>query len=65
MKMRPKKKQKKLHITEKDFMLANRRAARMEDIAMHGRPTALRSLRHASKKAYNRKWLKKAREIDE
>ena len=53
------KKPKKLHITEKDFMLANRRAARMEDIAAHGKPTALRSIKHASKKAYNRKRLKK------
>lgn len=63
--MRTRKKQKKLHITDKDFMLANRRAARMEDIALHGRSTALRSLRHASKKAYNRKRLKKAEEIDQ
>lgn len=31
------KKPRKLHITEKDFMLANRRAARMEDIAAHGK----------------------------
>ena len=53
------KKPKKLHITEKDFMLANRRAARMEDIAAHGKPTALRSLKHAPKKAYNRKRLKR------
>ena len=41
-------------------MLANRRAARMEDIAAHGKPTALRSIKHTSKKAYNRKRLKKA-----
>lgn len=47
--MRPKKKQKKLRITEKDFMLANRRAARLEDIALHGKPTAFRAARHASK----------------
>ena len=53
------KKPKKLHITEKDFMLANRRAARIEDIAAHGKPTALRSIKHVSKKAYNRKKLKK------
>ncbi len=53
------KKPKKLHITEKDFMLANRRAARMEDIAAHGKPTALRPIKHASMKAYNRKRLKK------
>ena len=29
--MKPKRKQKKLQITEADFMLANRRAARMEE----------------------------------
>ena len=57
--MRPKKKQKKLRITEKDFMLANRRAARLEDIALHGKPTAFRAVRHTSKKVYNRKRLKK------
>ena len=57
--MRPKKKQKKLRITEKDFMLANRRAARLEDIALHGKPTAFRAVRHASKKEYNRKRFKK------
>ena len=48
--MRPKKKLKKLRITEKDFMLANRRAARLEDIALHGKPTSFRTVRHASKK---------------
>jgi hypothetical protein len=31
--MKPKKKMKKLRITEADFMLANRRAARAEDLA--------------------------------
>ena len=42
--MKPKKKQKKLRITEADFMLANRRAARLEEIAEHGRPVyALRA----------------------
>ena len=34
--MKPKKKQKNLRITEADFMLANRRAARLEEIAEHG-----------------------------
>ena len=33
--MKPKK---KLRITEADFMLANRRAARLEEIAEHCRP---------------------------
>ncbi|MCI5719911.1 MAG: hypothetical protein MR294_05850 [Bacteroidales bacterium] len=34
--MKSRKKQKKLRITEADFMLANRRAARLEEIAEHG-----------------------------
>ena len=58
--MKPKKKQKKLRITEADFMLANRRAARLEDIAEHGRPVSIRSALHKSKKVYDRKRLKKA-----
>ena len=58
--MRPKRKQKKLRITEKDFMLANRRAARMEDIALHVKPTALRSHLHVSKLTYSRKKFKKS-----
>lgn len=40
--MKPKTKQKKLRITEADFMLANRRAARLEEIAEHGRHSPVR-----------------------
>ena len=58
--MKPKKKMKKLRITEADFMLANRRAARMEEIAEHGRPVSMRSALHKSKKVYDRKRLKRA-----
>ena len=58
--MKPKNKQKKLRITEADFMLANRRAARLEEIAEHGRPVSMRSALHKSKKVYDRKRLKKA-----
>ena len=58
MSMKQKKKQKRLRITESDFMLANRRAARMEDIDLHGRPTSFRKVLHRSKKAYNRKKYK-------
>ena len=53
------KHQKKLRITEKDFLLANRRAAREEDIALHGRPTSFRKALHKSKKIYDRKKFKK------
>ena len=57
--MSKRKKVRKLRITEKDFMLANRRAARLEEIAMHGKPVSLRTLKHKSKKTYNRKDLGK------
>ena len=58
--MKPKKKMKKLRITEADFMLANRRAARMEEISEHGRPVSFRTALHKSKKVYDRKRLKRA-----
>lgn len=58
--MKPKKKGKKLQITEADYMLANRRAARLEGIAEHGRPVSFRSALHKSKKVYDRKRLRKA-----
>ncbi len=41
-------------------MLANRRAARLEEIAEHGRPVSYRTALHKSKKVYDRKRLKKA-----
>ena len=58
--MKPKKSPKKLRITQSDYMLAQRRAARMEEIAEHGKPVSLRSAVHRSKKVYDRKRLKKA-----
>ena len=57
--MKPKKKQRKLRITEADFMLANRRAARLEEIAEHGKPVSFRRAIHKSRKIYDRKRLKK------
>ena len=57
--MKPKKKQKKLRIKEADFMLANRRAARMEEISEHGRLVSMRTALHKSKKVYDRKRLKR------
>ena len=56
--MKPKKKQKKLRITQADYMLAQRRAARLEEIADHGKPVSFRSAVHKSKKVYDRKRLK-------
>lgn len=58
--MKPKKKMKKLRITEADYMLAQRRAARLEEIAAHGKPVSMRSAIHKSRKIYDRKRLKKA-----
>ena len=52
------RKTKPLRITEKDFMLANRRASRMEEIALHGKPVSARTLLHKSKKVYDRKRMK-------
>lgn len=62
--MRTKKKLKKLRITEKDFLLANRRAARMEEIEAHGRPVSFRCTIYKSKKVYDRKLIKKTTEYE-
>ena len=56
--MKPKKRMKRLRITEADYMLANRRAARLEEIAAHGRPVTFRSSIRKSRKVYDRKRLK-------
>ena len=53
-------KQKKLRITQEDFILANRKAARMEEIERHGRQIQSRRIVHKSKKTYNRNRLKRA-----
>ena len=53
-------KNKKLRITEKDFLLANRRAARAEEIEKYGKQILMRTITHKSKKVYDRKRLKKA-----
>ena len=53
------KPRKKLRITEADFMLANRRAARLEEIEQHGKPVSFRKVLQKSKKAYNRQRFKK------
>ena len=53
-------KNKKLRITEKDFLLANRRASREEEIERYGKQILIRSITHKSKKVYDRKRLKKA-----
>ncbi len=40
-------------------MLANRRAARQEEIDAHGRQVSFRKVMHRSKKAYDRNKYKK------
>ena len=58
--MKTKNKKKTLRITEADYMLAQRRAARLEEIEAHGKPVSFRKAIHKSKKVYDRKRLKKA-----
>lgn len=51
---------KKLRITQADFLLANRKASREEEIQQHGHPVIFRTVTQKSKKVYDRKRLKKA-----
>lgn len=44
-------KNKKLRITEKDFLLANRRASRAEEIEKYGKQISMRSITHKSKRS--------------
>lgn len=53
-------KNKKLRITEHDYLLANRKASREEEIAAHGKPVSFRPHLHRSRKDYNRATMKKA-----
>ena len=55
----------KMRITERDFILANRKAARDEEIAAHGKQIAFRTHLHRSKKTYNRKKTNKAIILDD
>ena len=51
---------KKFRITESDFLLANRKASREEEIARFGKQCIFRTTTQKSKKVYDRKRLKKA-----
>ncbi|MDP3452335.1 MAG: hypothetical protein Q8R90_05215 [Bacteroidales bacterium] len=53
-------KKKKLTITEADYLLANRRASREEEIEAHGHPVRSRTMVHRSKKVYDRNLIKRA-----
>ena len=48
-------KHKKLTITVDDYILANRKASREEEIAAHGKQISFRKAIHKSKKTYTRK----------
>ena len=48
-------KTKRLTITEKDFLLANRRASRQEELDAHGRQVIFRTHIQKSGKMYDRK----------
>lgn len=56
---------KKTRITERDYILANRKASREEEIAAHGKQISFRSHLHSSKKVYNRKKHNKAIIVDD
>lgn len=60
-KQKQRTRRKRLRITEDDYILANRRAARAEEIELHGRPVSFRKMLHKSKKTYNRKRLKEVK----
>ena len=51
---------KNFRITESDFLLANRKASREEEIARFGKQIIFRTSTQKSKKVYDRKRLKKA-----
>ncbi len=52
-------KRKILSITQEDYMLANRKAAREIEILAHGKQIMFRSFKHKSPKTYDRKSYKK------
>ena len=53
-------KRKKLRITQEDYLKANRRASRQEEIESHGHPVQGRAMIHKSKKVYDRNGMKRA-----
>lgn len=55
---------KKFTITQQDFILANRKASRQEEIENHGKQIGFRSITHKSKKVYDRNKFKKIYDYD-
>ncbi len=54
----------KYRITVKDFLKANRKASREEEIAAHGKQISFRKTLQRSKKVYDRKRLGKGLQDD-
>ena len=50
----------KYRISKSDFLLANRKASREEELERHGKQIIFRTTTTKSKKVYDRKRLKKA-----
>lgn len=48
-------KQKKYRITVEDYLIAQRKASREEEIRLHGKQISGRRVLHRSKKTYSRK----------
>ena len=62
--MKRKKRNSGYRITAEDFLKANRKASREEEIAAHGSQVSFRRVLHKSRKQYDRKRLPKIREED-
>lgn len=58
--MKRKKRNNAYRITVQDFIKANRKASREEEIASHGSQVSFRRVLHKSRKQYDRKRLPKA-----
>ena len=57
--MAVKKKKDRKRITERDYIKAQRRASRLEEIEAHGKPVSFRPVVVRSKKVYDRKRVKR------
>ena len=62
--MKRKKRNSSYRITVQDFIKANRKASREEEIAAYGSQVSFRRVLHKSRKQYGRKRLPKIREED-
>ena len=54
-----KRRRKDFRITVQDYIKAQRRASRLEEIELHGKPVSGRAAIHKSAKVYDRKRMKR------